>query len=68
MILVTTLAFFLHVFMTQRSIKDVVSERAKQIQQIAITIAGVLTVVGVVVHYGTLSCLGVLDGTVMQLL
>ena len=52
MITVATLAFFLHVFMSQRGIKDAVSKNAKMAQRVAILAAGILTLVGVVVHYG----------------
>ncbi len=52
MITVATLAFFLHVFMTHRGIKDAFALRAKTVQRGAIIIAGILTIVGVLVHYG----------------
>jgi hypothetical protein len=52
MITIATLAFFLHIFMMQRGIKDAYSIMAKQAQRIAIGVAGILTFVGIVVHYG----------------
>ena len=52
MITLATLSFFLYMYMGQRNIKDAFAANAKVAQTAMIVTAGVLTLVGVVVHYG----------------
>ena len=52
MITLATLAYFIYVYIGQRKLKDAFAGRAKQVQLLAIVAAGILTLVGVVVHYG----------------
>lgn len=52
MITVATLVYFVYMYVGQRGIKDAFASRAKQVQRLAIAVAAVLTIVGVVVHYG----------------
>ena len=52
MITLATLAFFLHMYIGQRNIKDTFAYRGKVLQTGMIVVAAVLTIVGVVVHYG----------------
>ncbi len=52
MITLATGAYFLYVFVGQRGIKDAFASRAKTVQRAAILLAAVLTVIGVIVHYG----------------
>ncbi len=52
MITLATLAYFIYVYIGQRKLKDAFAARAKDVQLLAILAAGILTIVGVVVHYG----------------
>jgi hypothetical protein len=52
MITLATLAFFVYMYLGQRKIKDAFAFRGKVVQTWMIVAAAMLTIVGVLVHYG----------------
>jgi hypothetical protein len=52
MITLATLAFFLYMYIGQRKLKDAFAIQAKSVQTAMLIGAAILTIVGVVVHYG----------------